>query len=244
MRASKQRILSLLGTLFLSGAILAPGTATAEDVAQDDEDEDEPQPSIIADEVRWGVGMRVRRIHLPESVLELFVADAPGGGSHTGYGLEVVRQRGNFTLALGVEMEDLAAGQGIWVDKGDTIPQDPVDYVKFDDFGWIGVDLSFLWQAGLVSDVLFLRYGAGLGLGVLRGEILQTDYTCANDNIDSCVQDPNAMNIDAPADLPPVFPIINMIVGAQIRPIPSIAINLEGGIRTVPFFGGTLVFMY
>jgi hypothetical protein len=40
-----------------------------------------------------------------------------------------------------------------------------------------------------------------------------------------------------PYDLPPVFPVINAILGVQIRPISKLTINVEGGIRTFPFVG-------
>jgi len=34
-----------------------------------------------------------------------------------------------------------------------------------------------------------------------------------------------------------VFPVVNAIVGVQIRPMPKATINIEGGIRTFLFFG-------
>ena len=38
-------------------------------------------------------------------------------------------------------------------------------------------------------------------------------------------------------NLPPVFPVVNAIIGVQIKPTDKIVINIEGGIRTLPFFG-------
>jgi hypothetical protein len=38
-------------------------------------------------------------------------------------------------------------------------------------------------------------------------------------------------------DFPPVFPVVNAIIGLQIRPTPKAVVNIEGGIRTVPFIG-------
>jgi hypothetical protein len=38
-------------------------------------------------------------------------------------------------------------------------------------------------------------------------------------------------------DLPPVFPVINGIIGFQFHPMDKMVINLEGGIRTLPFIG-------
>ena len=53
------------------------------------------------------------------------------------------------------------------------------------------------------------------------------------------MDDPNAVNNDSPYDLPPVMLVINAIVGVQVRPTNEIFINIEGGLRTVPFFGMT-----
>jgi hypothetical protein len=37
--------------------------------------------------------------------------------------------------------------------------------------------------------------------------------------------------------LPPVFPVVNAILGLEIKPTEKMTINIEGGIRTLPFFG-------
>lgn len=239
MKSLSKNIFGIFTLVVVAGFCLPAGMAHAQDVELDEEGLEDAEPDAM-----WGIGVRLRQVRMPESVIELFVEDAPGGGTHVGYGFEIIRQKGNFTLSLGLEYEELSATNGIWIDKGDSIPQDPVDDVRFNNFGWVGADLSFVWQAGLIKDVLFLRYGAGLGVGLLRGEILQTDYLCTTDQTSSCTQDPNAMNINSPANLPPVFPIVNVVVGAQIRPVKYLAINLEGGIRTVPFIGTTVAFMY
>ena len=34
-----------------------------------------------------------------------------------------------------------------------------------------------------------------------------------------------------------MFPVVNAIVGLQIRPVEHLFINVEGGIRTLPFLG-------
>ena len=35
----------------------------------------------------------------------------------------------------------------------------------------------------------------------------------------------------------PVFPVVNAIIGFQIKPADHMVINIEGGIRTLPFIG-------
>lgn len=223
--------------VFLGAASIVGALSTTPQLAHADDGAKEP-------ETMYGVGFRLRQVFMPEPLLELFVEDAPGGGSNTGFGLEFIRQKGNLTISLGIEYEKLEIEEGIWIDKGDTIPQDGVDYVVFDDFSWIAVDATFLWHTNIVGDILSLRYGAGLGLGLLRGEVLQSDRLCVGTTPDTCTLPDPAGQADKPADLPPVFPVVNVIVGAQIRPIKTIAISIEGGIRTVPFFGTTLSVMF
>lgn len=95
-----------------------------------------------------------------------------------------------------------------------------------------------------------VRYGGGLGLGVLIGEIDHYNIICAAGSTNA-VPEPGCV---APRfggtgtysegqatlvkyDLPPVFPVVNAILGLQFKPLEKMTINLEGGIRTVPFVG-------
>jgi hypothetical protein len=218
--------------------------------ALSDDDDDQPPPdtapsvSAEADKAHFGVGLRLREVFIPKGLIELFVERAAGGGNHLGYGLEVVRRKGNFEISLGFEYESLAAGDGVWIDKGDQIPTDDPDLVEFDNFGWVGADVSFIWQQELAKMVA-LRYGAGIGLGVILGDVLRTDYHCTTDDVNSCSNDTTGANQRTPEDaIPPVFPIINFLIGVQIRPTDNIAINIEGGLRTLPFLGTTVAYYF
>lgn len=226
------RLAAILG----AASIVCTLTITPSTVFADDDEAREP-------EIQYGVGIRLRQVFLPESVIELFVQDAPGGGQNNGLGIEFIRQRGNMSFVLGLEWDKLHGTDGIYIDKGDAIPQDPVDYVRFNDFSWVAVDVNFMWQTNLVGEILSLRYGAGLGIGLLRGDIRQDDYVCTGTQTDTCAPDQNGLQ-DQIADIPPVFPVVNMIVGLQVRPIKTVAINIEGGLRTAPFFGTTLAVMF
>ena len=86
---------------------------------------------------------------------------------------------------------------------------------------------------------LAVRYGGGAGLGILMGSVRRTDQICGTNSFDSCVDDPAGENMDSPYDLPPVMLVVNAILGVQVRPTNEIFINIEGGLRTVPFFGTT-----
>lgn len=248
---SSKALCALLIALVGASAWMTPQTAQAEDETYEEvgEDQDDiPEAGVEAEpESSFGLGLRLRRVHLPTPLLELFIegVDFSGGAAHTGIGGELIRQKGNFAFSLGVEYEHIAIQDGLYVDRGQSIPTTDPDYLHFDDFRWLGVDATFMWQHGLIGDVLSLRYGAGLGVAYIMGEIERTDYRCEGASVESCSRDPEGANDSTPEDsVPPVFPIVNVIVGAQIRLLHNLAINIEGGIRTLPFFGTTMALMF
>lgn len=232
-------------TVTVAATLLAvcAGAATARAQAALDDDSSSPTPTSTAaaatpEKSNIGVGVRLRNVWVPQGLIEVFVQRAPGGASNVGFGLEVARRKGQFEVQLGLEYEKISIDKGIWIENGDTIPADEPDYVEFDKFGWVTAELSFLYHTEIIPQ-LSVRYGGGAGIGVLTGDILRTDYRCATASLDSCSESPTATNRKTPYDLPPVMLVVNAIVGLQIRPTEEIFINVEGGLRTVPFFGTT-----
>jgi hypothetical protein len=197
------------------------------------------------DDSKIGVGVRLRYVHIPQQAIELFVERSAGSDSHPGIGVEFIRETGDMTFTLGVEYEKISPQNGIFIDKGDRIPEDPVDLIEFDEFRWITLDFSFIGHQPLGTDFIRLRYGAGLGIGYIMGEMLRTDYVCTGSDVSTCSQDPNAELIQTPEqDIPPVFPVVNVLLGLQLRPMDNVAINIDGGIRTVPFVGTSVSFLF
>lgn len=208
--------------------------------------------------VEWGVGVRLRSIRAPAGMLEWFLESAPGGLKNTGLGLEAVRRRGNTELQFGLEYERIQPADGVWIESSSNVALgDEADFIVGPDnnggkrLGWLTVEFTFLNHTPLHEKVA-LRYGAGLGIGFLIGEVGRYDVFCngaTNEN-----PEPGCRPAVAPFngaatptgerpgqvlayDLPPVFPVLNVILGLQIRPARKVTINFEGGIRTVPFFG-------
>jgi hypothetical protein len=211
------------------------------------------------EEVEYGVGVRLRSVWVPRSVLELFVTRSAGGAHNYGLGVDLTRRHGSTELQLGFEFEHINIGQGVWINKGDNVAMgDEADYVLGPDsstgsgnqFGWFTLEFSFFNHAELTPWLSF-RYGAGLGLGVLIGEIDHYNIICAPGATNAtpapgCVPDRFAGTgkySEGPETLvkydlgTPVFPVVNAILGLQFKPTPRATINLEGGIRTMPFVG-------
>jgi hypothetical protein len=194
-------------------------------------------PRIVAE---YGVGLRLRGVFVPKGMLELFVEEASSGVFHPGFGLELTRRKGEFELVLGFEYENVSPEDGFWLEKGDdpVVPGQSPDFVDFEGLGWFTADLTFAFQSA-INDMVAFRYGAGFGLGLVFGDALQTDSVCTGSDIENdCTPiTGGGGQIRDPADIPPVFPVVNLLVGAQIKPTKKMTINIEGGLRTLFFFG-------
>lgn len=213
--------------------------------------------SAGSSDVEYGVGVRLRSVWVPKSVLQLFVARAAGGAHNYGVGVDLTRRRGSTELQLGAEFEHVNVGQGVWIKKGANLSTDDADYLLGPDassgsgnqFGWFTLEFSFFNHADL-TPWLAVRYGAGLGVGILIGEIDHYSIICAPGTTTAspepgCVP-PRFQGTgmyDGPETVfkydlnTPVFPVVNAIVGLQFKPTEHTTINLEGGIRTLPFIG-------
>jgi hypothetical protein len=234
---------SFIAGVLVMALCVGPGAVDAQ-VAPDpgdgaDADDGSTDPTAAAGPaaplVRYGAAVRLRNVRIPEGMFEWFIEDVPGGVSNFGFGAELLRRKGDFEVSLGLEYEKLSVTPGLWVEKGKPIMGGSVDRVEDDGFGWVTAELTFMYHTPILPQ-LAVRYGGGAGIGVLLGDVRRTDQLCASNSLDSCIDAP-APNDDEPYDLPPVMLVVNAILGLQIRPTNEIFINVEGGLRTVPFFG-------
>jgi hypothetical protein len=200
----------------------------------------ETEADLAPSAVEWGVGARLRWIFVPRGLIELFLADAASGVGSPGFGLEAVRRKGDLEIALGLEYESLSPADGFYREKGgDDSPGSvsaKTDFTEFDGFSWLTLDATIVLHRQLAPK-FFLRYGAGLGFGILLGEVRQTDAICTSADVaDDCVAATSGQ-VDDPADTPPVFPVVNLLVGGQYRHDDKLSFNLELGLRTVFYTG-------
>jgi hypothetical protein len=208
--------------------------------------------------VEYGVGLRLRGLFIPKGEIELFVERAGDNGSKTfGYGLEITRRRGDVELQLGVEFDPINPGKGVWIDDGDDVSRgDVVDVVLDRDdqpkpFGWITIDFTFLSHHAF-NKYVSLRYGGGLGIGILKGELRHFDVVCSpgatNENPSpNCeppvapfngtggfdpeftqpgqVQTPRAYDLKSP-----IYPVIIGVIGVQVKPTEKLTLRV-GDVR-------------
>src|SRR5262252_7564787 len=96
------------------------------------------------DKVEYGVDLRLRQVFLPQGLIGLFVARAAGGASNTGFGVDLIRRRGDLELQLGFEYEHIALQEGVYINSGDSVPTDTADFILSpthagSDFGWFTI---------------------------------------------------------------------------------------------------------
>jgi len=261
------RLALLAATVFVTSAA-EPKLAAAGPALDDDQHKatvdavntELPPVTVAADEAEYGVGIRLRHVVLPKFMLQLFVQKAADGAGNNGIGVDFTRRKGSLELQLGFEYEHVNVGEGIWIERGKTVPGDDPDYVLSPDsaghdLGWFTVEFTFLNHAEITKWMSF-RYGGGLGLGIITGELDHYNIRC-NGSATNDAPSPACVpmnrggqgqftdedgNILAGAtafkyNLPPVFPVVNAIIGLQFKPMPKWTVNVEAGIRTLPFVG-------
>jgi|GEM_PF-1334218 len=251
----------------LLAILLCSGPAWAQDDEFADEDsaaatEDEPSATAAASNQppasALGVGFRTRGVILPEGMLELFIEEVPGGVFQPAFGLEVIRRKGQFDVVFGLDYHSLEAEcpedpePCLYLEKGDdasTSGEYPDD-VEFDGFGMIGLDVAFVWHEP-ITDFFSLRYGAGLGLGIILGEVRQTDTICSPGPTDTiqepgrCIPVTSGGQIDEPnEDIPPVVPIVQAMFGGRFDIIENLSLNVEVGFRNLLYFGGGVAYFF
>jgi hypothetical protein len=248
-----------------SGSGSATGSASGSGSTTDATATTEP---AAADVVHYGFDVGVRETFVPSGLLGLFLDHVPGGVANTGGRLDLVRKRGNLELQLGFEYEHITPAAGVYVNKGDgpniapsASSQAAVDYILPNaSLAWFTVEFTFLNHAPITKWLAF-RYGGGVGLGILTGSVPRYKVFCGAgaslSNLSPACTPPEVSsggkatldtadlpNQPQPEDTPPVFPVVNAIIGFQLRPIDKLVINLEGGIRTMPFIGTSIGYFF
>jgi hypothetical protein len=188
------------------------------------------------DVIDWGLGAKVRRSHVSEAIQELFVEDSPGAAPQDGAGIELTRRQRQLEVVFGIGYDRLDGRDGFYLEKGgDPLTPGDVDEVVFDHLEWFTAELTIVGHA-MAHRILGIRYGGGIGLGYMRGEVRRTDAICTGGDLDrDCVRDPAGMQVDDPVDLLPVMPVVNVLVGLELRPSRFVAVYADLGLHTVPY---------
>ena len=100
-------------------------------------------------QIEYGADIRLRQVFVPKGLIGLFVERVPGGASNTGFGVDLVRRRGNLELQLGFEFEHIEPKEGVFINSGDNVAGgDSADYLLSAEhagkkFGWFTLEFTF-----------------------------------------------------------------------------------------------------
>ena len=189
--------------------------------------------------VEWGIGAHVRQLHASRWVLERFWEDVPGGAKENGVAIDFTRRSPKLEFVFSLGYDELDARDGNYLELGEE-PTEPgtVANLDFRKLGQFTIEGTIIGRAKL-HKVLAIRYGAGLGVGIVTGEVIQTDQLCTSDQIqEDCTADPDGEKQNEPAEVPPVLPVVNILVGMELRLVKPIALYVDAGIHTVPYVSG------
>ena len=221
-------------------------------------------------DLSYGAALIMRWVTVPAWMLNLFT-ERNMPLSSWGTGIQVFRRKANFDFVASFTYQNMSPPDGNWLGK-DKAPESDTDYVQFDKLAMWGVDLSFIWHT-MFTDWFGMHYGAGIGVGIVQGQILRTsNWTmCTDANAgdlmachplgatctgDSCQLSPQSQlpGPDSPANphrfadpnVPPVLPIVNAVVGIDFR-LPQVRgweAKLEGGFYNAFFLGGGIAYTF
>ncbi len=222
--------IGIVMALVLSTSVVAPGWARADD------DDDGKAPD-------YGLGGNARQLLLTRGVAEVFSDSAPPGTRTQGFSVEFAKRGERLEFVLGFGYDNLEATNGYYLESGGTaVTPGKVTYTDFRGFHIFSIDATIVGYLEL-HKILAIRYGAGLGVGLVRGQIRRTDALCTSEDIrHDCVPNPAGPRQQEPVDIPKAIPVLNGLIGLQFRPAKALAINLDLGLRNVPYVGASAMF--
>jgi hypothetical protein len=213
-------------------------------------------------DVVYGAGARLRWVSVPGWMLGLFTKKNQSLSSY-GFAGEFFRRKGDMDIMVGLSYQRMGPPDGNWLGKGHEASLD-TDLVQFRNFAFVGFDATFIWR-NVISEYVAFRYGAGLGIAIMTGEMLRTSAAFCNEQnagntsqcrpafcapsgcteaqlaasqgrVDNGPGDPHRFK---DTNVPSAIPILNLVTGLDFH-IPQakgLELRLEGGFYDAFFLG-------
>ena len=213
---------------------------------------------------KYALGVRVRGIFVPGSFLKPYLKAYTQMNSAS-VGLEFIYRKPSYDVVTSLDFSYLNVDDGNYLANGHDASLD-THYTEFRNLSFLSIDVSVIGHHSWAAAPWFeLRYGAGLGLGAVLGDVLLTNdgpqCTDANaSNIALChpigvdltsknkeqqlkaTEGPGTDTAQTPhrhvsADKPPVMGVLNVLVGFMFHVHKHASVQVEVGFRDAMFVG-------
>jgi hypothetical protein len=210
-----------------------------------------PPPAVAAatsrPTVEYALGTRLRGVFVPTWFLEAFMQHAHPLNS-IAWGAEFTRRKGNLDIVVALDVGwygHIAPANWTGSDKDLGFPLDTY-WTEFSKLVFTSIDVNWIWHYDF-TEWIALRYGGGVGLGFVSGNIYRglsgPPSGCTKATVDDLTVC-NRSYLGAPArfaeDLSSyrVLPVVSVLLGLRFRVHRHAVITLEGGFHDAFFFGG------
>jgi hypothetical protein len=223
-----------------------------------------PPPNVDLPRTPYELGARVRGIFVTTAMLMPYLQAATSMESWS-IGLEFIYRRAAFDVVTSFDVSSIDVHDGNWLANGHMANVD-THYLQFRGVYFISADVSIIGHHDFGRWVE-LRYGGGLGVGVVTGNVLTTNSapacsTSPNNlsNIAACSPFPGATGAalesqlkmseskttpdtagdprrHVSTDVPPAMGVVNILVGLRIKLPHRVTTQIELGFRDAIFFG-------
>ncbi len=203
------------------------------------------------------VNFRGRYLFLPDSVLDIWYEKHAGETferpniSAYALGLEFVVKDKQANGIFYAEYISSLMKEGYWDDRDNPPVYTDGSYIQPDSFGLVAIGADYGYELH-GTDWLSFLFGAGLGVGIKTGELVEwesgepegtpdadnTDQACgpteaAYERFEHCAD-------DGAVRVPPVVPILDVNVGIRFNFSDRASLRIEGGLHDLIYGGAAL----
>jgi hypothetical protein len=211
----------------------------------------------------YQLGVRIRPLFVTSAMLAPYL-DARTSMETFSVGIEFIYHRRTFDVVTSLDFSWLDVHDGNYLGKGNP-PDLDTKFTEFRGLSFLSADVSIIGHYPLTR-WLELRGGAGLGIGVVFGDVLvTTNWTnCNAGNVNDIAQcHPVGVDLTAPnreeqlaateapgqrdtaqtphrhvaSEKPPAMAVVNILMGFRFILHPRVTMQVEGGFRNAAFVG-------
>ncbi len=132
----------------------------------------DPTKKFVPLDWKHAIGAYARYVFVTELMLKPYLETATPLNSFA-VGLQYIHRFAKFDVVTSLDFTWLAINDGNWLAKGND-PSLDTKYVQFDKLSFLSADVAIIGHHAF-NDWLEIRGGAGLGLGVVFGNVYNTN---------------------------------------------------------------------